>query len=129
MSSEQREFSRIPTALPVRLRHAGGEVTGTTRDVAMKGLSVTCTAPESLVANTPVEIAILLTEDITIQAEGTIIRRLPTGLAIAITLLDGGDSFSHLQRLVMLNSPDAATADRISEELQSHTGILRRNGT
>lgn len=126
MAAENRRFTRIPTALPVRIEHAGGILAGVTRDVALKGIFVT--GAGELPPDTPVRVEIRLDESAQILADGTTVRSQANGLAIQIGTLEGVESYGHLQRLVLLNSPDLAAADKIESEIQHHLGIKPRDG-
>lgn len=127
MATELRRFTRITTALPVRVFHTGGVLTGMTRDVALKGLFVT--GAGELPPDTPVRVEILLNDAAVIFADGTTVRSQANGLAIQINTLEGVESYGHLQRLVLLNSPDLAVANRIETEVQQSLGIKPRDGT
>lgn len=118
---ELREFTRVPTAFPTQLSWAGGQGSGTTRDVSINGVFVVCATPPAA-ATTAVEVALDLGGEIRISGRGTVVRVLAGGCAIRFDELDGVESYEHLRRLVLYNSH---SPERVQVEIDSHLGLKR----
>ena len=133
--TELREFTRVATALPVRLRWAAGTVAGRSRDVSLAGILVQCPAPPTVGAAVAIEIDLGPApadsgeapadsgEAPAIRATGTVVRTLSgpaPACAIRIDELHGEASFHHLRSLVLYNARDPA---RVEREFAAHVGL------
>lgn len=121
--SEQREFMRVPLQVRAEVRGGGLVVASSaTRNLSLKGLFVACT--EQPPEGTDCEITLVLGEGaVRIQAEGSVVRCYPDGIALQFTRVLGLESFEHLRNLILYNSPDP---DRTEDEFDDATGIHRR---
>lgn len=122
MNSDSRAFTRVPTGLPVHVASGDDARAGTCRDISMTGLF--CLTAEPFPAGTTLHLAIPVGE-FRIRAAGHVIRATAEGMAIEITELSDPDSYLHLQRLVLFNSPTDDTADRVEDEITRSFGIRR----
>ena len=122
-ASNHREFIRIP--IQVRAEVKGGGLciaSSATQNLSLKGMLVTCA--EQLPEGTACEITLRLGDgSIQIQAEGTVIRSYPEGIALQFTRILGLESFEHLQKLLLYNAPDP---DQVEHEFNESTGIHRK---
>ena len=118
----QRDFTRITSAHTVVLTADDGTtVTGTLRDLSATGLFVV--SDQRLAEGAECNITVALTEDtegIGVRAQGSVLRSDENGMAIRIDAVVGENSFEHLRRLVLYNSPEL---DRTQNEFEDHIGL------
>jgi len=121
MRNEHRRFSRIPFKVNAELTLP--DTSHTVQEI--NNLSVGgCMLPLllNLEPGIPCRIKIMLegtTEEMSVRAEGKVIRSTPDGIAVQFTGIDP-DSLFHLQNIIRYNSPDA---DLIEFELSKHPGL------
>jgi hypothetical protein len=122
--SNQREFTRVPVHCDVQVWAQGRSVPcSAVKVLSMKGLLVE--SSEQLPEGLECEITIALAEhEIEIQVMGTVVRNYPDGIAFQFTKIMGPESFAHLRNLVLYNASDT---DQIERELDSHSGIRKRD--
>jgi len=122
-ASNQREFTRVP--IRVRAEVKGGGLTiasSAAQTISLKGMLVNCN--EQLPVHTECQITLFLGEgDIQIEAEGTVVRCYPEGIALQFTRILGLESFDHLRKLVLYNAPDP---EQVESEFHTSTGIHRK---
>jgi len=63
---------------------------------------------------------ILQSGPVHVEAAGEVVRRAGNGVALSFTEIIGMESFQHLKRLVLYNSPNP---DQVLEESDHHIGI------
>lgn len=122
--NDQREFTRIPTALDADVIADGQLHQGTTRDVSMKGLLLAGTA--AMTAGQDCSVVIYLGgrgAPIRIRAAGQVARTVAGGVAVEFRELIDPESYQHLANLVRYNAPNSSKA---SAEIESHLGIRRK---
>ncbi len=121
---EQREFTRIATALDADVIADGRVHRGITHDVSMKGMLL---AGVGAVASGQ-ECAVVIYlggrgAPVRIRAAGRIARTLPGGVAVEFRELIDSESYQHLTNLVRYNAKDV---DQVSSEIEAHLGIKRK---
>jgi hypothetical protein len=121
--SEKREFTRVPISFQVDVLVGGRRLTGcVVRDLSMKGMLVV--TGERFPPGTPCEAVINLVEGaVEIRTSGVVAATHPLGFGMEFSTIDGLESYIHLRNLVLFNAPDV---ERVEEELQSHSGIKRK---
>jgi hypothetical protein len=122
MNKDSRAFTRVFTELPIHVASGVDSRPGTCRDISMAGLF--CVIDRPFPAGTRLSLAIPVGES-RIRAGGVVIRATAEGMAIEITELSDPESYQHLQRLVLFNSPTEETADRVEDEITRSFGIRR----
>ena len=122
-ASNQREFTRVPIRVRAEVKGGGLSIASSaSQSISLKGMLVNC--PENLPEGTGCEITLFLGDgDIQIQAEGTVVRCYPEGIAFQFTRILGLESFEHLRKLVLYNAPDP---DQVESEFSTSTGIHRK---
>ncbi|RPI79758.1 MAG: PilZ domain-containing protein [Desulfobacteraceae bacterium] len=121
MATEHRRFTRIIFRVKAEVK------IGTELYIAkeIKNLSIGgCLLPldADLEPGVACQIKISLsgsTSDLSVQAEGEIVRSMPGAIAVQFTRIDP-DSLYHLQSIVRYNAPDA---ESFEEEIDKHPGI------
>lgn len=121
-AGNQREFSRVEVEIAAQLVTDGGtRVDGKLHDISLNGACIESEA--SLAVGDTCGVDVILgqegEEKIVIHAEGKVVRRLSSSLAISFESVDS-DGFPHLQNLVLYNAGDVA---HVQEEFSSHVGI------
>jgi hypothetical protein len=123
-SANQREFTRVPIRVRAEVKGGGLSIASSApQTLSLKGMLVTCT--EQLPKDTECQITLFLGDgDIQIEAEGTVVRCYPDGIALQFTRILGLESFEHLRKLVLYNAPDP---DQVESEFNTSTGIHRKS--
>lgn len=118
----EREFTRVRTAIPVRASFAGGlELTGTTRDVSLGGCFLATPTPPP--EDTHGTVTLTLADGaIEVRAHAIAIRTRPDGVALHFLELYELESYEHLRNLIRYNADDPDQADH---EFGSHVGLKR----
>ena len=119
----QREFTRVPTTLDVRVT-VGGRLIETegSQNISMKGMLIR--TREMLPKDTVCNISIFLAEgEVEIEVEGVVVNHYPEGLAFQFDKILGVDSFEHLRNLVLYN---AANTEQVETEFQTHIGLKKK---
>jgi hypothetical protein len=121
---EQREFTRVRTAIAVHVEAALGAVRGLTRDVSLAGVYVPSTRP--LPVGSTCDVFLELAPGVRVQARGTIVRHARAGeaqgFAVIFSELYGEESYGHLRQLILYNSQDPGQTER---EFESHLGLKK----
>ena len=122
-ASNHREFTRVPIRVRAEIKGGGLDIISSTpQTLSLKGMLVTCT--EQLPIGTECQITLFLGDgDIQIEAEGTVARIYPEGIAIQFKRIIGLESFEHLRKLVLYNAPDP---ELVENEFSTSTGIHRK---
>jgi hypothetical protein len=114
---DSRNFTRITTSHKVFvIDEAGKEHNGWMRDVSLGGLFVTGIF---IPANAVVDVAIVLSDEVRIDARGHVARSNADGVGIMIDLLEGSESYVHLRRLVLLNTRTEEQTQSVGAEIES----------
>lgn len=119
----QREFTRISTALDADVIADGKVYTGTTIDVSMKGMLIQGT--DAMTSNSACSIVVYLGgrgSSVRIRAAGVVARTVTAGVAIEFHELIDAESYQHLTNLVRYN---ASNRNQVDTEINSHLGIKR----
>ena len=111
MEKERRKHTRVPVSFNVVVTILGEQIPITTRNISLRGLS--CPMDERFRVGEPCQVAIHLSNEITIHIEGKILRTRNEGTGIFFTSMSD-NSFAHLKRLVQYNAEDP---DKIDKEL------------
>lgn len=119
----QREFTRVPTNLKIRLLVEGRAVPNTgSQNVSLKGILVH--TREQLPKGTPCHLTVLLVDgEIEIEVEGVVVNVYPEGTAIQFSKILGVDSYEHLRNLVLYN---AADTEQVEDEFRTHLGLKKK---
>lgn len=120
----QREFTRVRTAIPVDCRFTDGSVrSGTTRDVSLNGCYIgDGVAPPE---DTPCVATLHIDGrggSVQVQAHASVIRSRSQGFALHFTELVELESYQHLRNLIAFNAEDP---DQAVHEFDSHLGLRR----
>jgi hypothetical protein len=120
----QREFTRVRTAIPVDITVDGRTIAGQTKDVSLNGcyVATTETAP---VEGSACRITLHLDGRggaLVVVGSGEVARRRDDGFAVHIDELFELESYEHLRNLIRYNAEDPDQADR---EFGSHLGLKR----
>lgn len=120
----QREFTRVPTSLEVRMTVDGRIIPNTgSQNLSLKGMLIHTL--EQLPKGTVCQITIILAEgEIEIEVEGVAVHSYPEGTAFQFSKILGVDSYEHLRNLVLYN---AADTEQVEDEFQTHIGLKKRN--
>lgn len=118
-----REFTRVPTSLEVRLMVNGRAIPNMgSQNVSLKGMLVHTQEP--LANGTVCGITIVLAEgEIEIEVEGVVVNTYPDGTAFQFSKILGVDSYEHLRNLVLYNATDT---EQVEDEFQSHIGLKKK---
>jgi len=118
-----RQSTRVAVGVTVEITTAdGGRVTGTARDLSVKGLAVDTS--QHIDAGTHCQLTLFLDGglgSVELQAEALVVRSDDRGLALELGAVQL-DSLEHLRKLVLYNSADPTTIER---EFDRHQGLLR----
>jgi len=119
----QREFTRVPTRLEVRLTVDGRVIPNTgSQNVSLKGMLIH--TQEELETGTTCQITIVLAGgEIEVEVEGVVVNAYPDGTAFQFTKILGVDSYEHLRNLVLYN---AADTEQVEDEFRTHIGLKRK---
>jgi len=118
---ESRNFTRITTTHKVSVvDEAGNEHTGLMRNASLGGLFVTGIV---LPTDAKVTVAIVLSEEVRIDARGHVARSEADGVGIAVDLLEDSESYVHLQRLILLNTRTDEQTKSVGEEIESNRAM------
>lgn len=122
-ASNHREFTRVPVHVRAEVTGGGLSISGSaTQNLSLKGMLLICS--ERLPEATECRVTLFLGDgQLQIQAEGTVSRATPEGLAIQFTRIIGLESLEHLRNLLLLNSRDT---DKVELELNEAAGIHRK---
>ena len=120
----QREFTRVPTTLEVRVSVEGKDIPNAgSQNVSMKGMLVRTEV--RLPKDTVGHISIFLADgEVEIEVEGVVVNHYPEGLAFQFTKILGVDSFEHLRNLVLYN---AADTEQVETEFRTHIGLKKKD--
>ena len=121
----QREFTRVRTAIPVDVELAGQTLAGTTKDVSLSGCHVT--GASSPPEDTPCRITLYIDGRdgaIKVVAKGIVARLLRDGFGVQFLELIEVESYEHLRNVVLYNADDPGKAEH---ELEGHLGLKRRD--
>nr|WP_320133318.1 PilZ domain-containing protein [uncultured Holophaga sp.] len=120
----QREFTRVPSCLTVRVTVDGTEIPNRgSQNVSLKGMLIHLGAP--LPVGTPCRLTILLADgEIEVEVEAQVVHNYEAGTAFQFTKILGVESFEHLKNLVLYNAQDT---EQVEEEFHSHWGFKRRD--
>lgn len=97
---DKRKNARVEFLSTANLLHGGLRVSGSIRDLSMKGLFVVTAA--TLPVNAPVDVEITLsgsTTELSILIKGTVVRCEKEGIAVTFSEMEL-DSFIHLRNIV-----------------------------
>jgi hypothetical protein len=111
MIEERRKRSRVPAGFELAIAVKNKKAKVKTINISMTGVS--CEHNDLFRANEKCKLILSLSQDITLNIEGRILRAGDREAIIAFLSMDE-DTFYHLKRLVQFNSPDP---DRIEKEL------------
>jgi len=119
----QREFTRVPTSLHVRVRVEGRDIPNTgSQNVSLKGMLIH--TEEQLPLDTVCHLSIFLAEgEIEIEVEGVVVQNYPEGTAFQFRKILGVDSFEHLRNLVLYNAKDT---EQVEDEFRTHIGLKKK---
>lgn len=110
---EKRRFGRIPFGHPVTLETAAGQRSGKLVDISLKGAKIEFQQMIEVQEGELCRFLLALSDGITLSFTASPIHREGTTLGVKFTQADP-DSFSHLLRLMELNTGDA---EKIAAEL------------
>ena len=123
MTSEKREFTRVPITFEVELTVDGRPLAGgRIRDLSLKGMLVLTEERFPLGALCEARLA-LVEGEVEIRMSGKVAALHPEGFGMEFTTIDGLESYIHLRNLVLFNAPDAG---KVEAEFQAHAGIRRK---
>jgi len=124
MSDNNREFTRVPVRVTVKLGDTGRDIVAShSRDLSLNGLFLVCEPGLELDAECQVLIQLGHDDAFTIRARAVVVRVDSDGVALRFLDLAGHDSLEHLQNLVRYN---AGELDKVEAELSRHVGLNRR---
>jgi hypothetical protein len=119
---QRREFSRVAVHLKAEIT-ANGKVhrDGTIENLSLKGgFFRTADPPRDGV---PVDVRLHLDgTEVTVHAQGFVVRAGPAGCAIQFTEIIGVDSLEHLRNLILFNSHNPR---QVEQEFHDHLGLRR----
>lgn len=122
---EEREFSRIPMKMTVKVAAQGKETISSdqVKNVSMNGLFIF--TDHSFPEETECEVTMLVGDpgaQLKIVVKGKVVRAADSGFAIGFVEM-GTESYGHLQNLVLYNSNNTR---QVEQEFESHLGLKRR---
>ncbi|WP_005037951.1 PilZ domain-containing protein [Holophaga foetida] len=119
----QREFTRVPTSLDVRVTVGGRAIPNTgSQNVSLKGMLIH--TQEALPKGTVCNLSILLAGgEIEVEIEGVVVNNYPEGTAFQFNKILGVDSFEHLRNLVLYNAQDT---EQVEDEFRTHIGLKKK---
>ncbi|MBP1628017.1 MAG: type pilus assembly PilZ [Holophagaceae bacterium] len=119
----QREFTRVPTSLEVRITVDGRDIPNTgSQNVSLKGMLIH--TQEELPKGTLCHLSIFLAGgEIEIEVEGLVINNYAEGTAFQFNKILGIDSFEHLRNLVLYNAQDT---EQVEDEFRTHIGLKKK---
>lgn len=109
--SEQRRFSRIAFDAEVDFTHNGRHWQGEVVDISLKGLMLTQPADWAGWVGDPVNIEIILGDDLSIYMDGRVAHVGKGSIGFTCDHIDL-DSIAHLRRLIELNLGSSDLLDR-----------------
>jgi hypothetical protein len=65
------------------------------------------------------EVAIILSDEIRIDARGHVARSSAEGVGVQLDLIEGSESYEHLERLVLLNTRTDEQTHKVDVEIES----------
>ncbi len=123
----QREFTRVRTAIPVDIILPSQTLAGTTRDVSLSGCHVVGVAAPTEETHCTVVLHIDgRGGQIQVTAKGVVARILREGFALHFFELVEIESYEHLRNLVLYNAEDPTKAE---SEFDTHLGLKRMDLT
>lgn len=117
----QREFTRIATALDADVIIEGQVHGGTTRDVSMRGMLLI--SASAVPSGSDCAAVIYLNGrggQVRIRAVGKVIRTIQGNFAVEFRELIDPESYQHLTNLIRFN---AREPEKVESEIASHLGI------
>jgi hypothetical protein len=120
--ASRREFSRVAVHLRAEIT-ANGKVNrdGTMEDLSLKGGFFRTVDPPG--DGVPVDVRLHLNgTEVTVHAQGFVVRAGPAGCAIQFTEIIGVDSLEHLRNLIRFNSHNP---HQVEQEFHGHLGLRR----
>lgn len=122
MSEEKRRFTRVPFRLEAELSvdnilYKAGEI----KNLSIGGCLLPITV--DLAPGTVCLLTVVLSgtsSELSVRAEGLIVRCTPGGVAVRFTRIDP-DSLFHLQNIILYNSPDS---EKVEVEIEKHPGLV-----
>jgi hypothetical protein len=114
---EKRKFGRIPFGTTVTVVTDNQPHQGTIQDLSLNGALVLLETPGSPTAETPCQLRLPLSPDLTLEFKGVVAHEKDNTIGIHFIQTDP-ESFSHLIRLMELNTGDS---DKIHGELNDKT--------
>jgi len=122
-TTPSRQSTRVTVGVTVEITTPDGHrITGTARDLSVKGLAVD--TDQRIDAGTPCHVTLFLDgglDSVELQAEAMVVRSDDRGLALEFGDVQL-DSLDHLRKLVLYNSGDPTAIER---EFDRHQGLLR----
>ncbi len=117
----RREFSRVAVHLNTEVTTAEGAVhtDGAMENLSLKGGFFRTASPPPEGAVVDVRLHLDGTE-VTVHAQGFVVRAGPAGCAIQFTEIIGVDSLEHLRNLILFNTHDPHQVER---EFHDHLGL------
>jgi len=106
MSKERRSRTRIPIEFEITISAGGHNIKVKSWDLSLRGMK--CKSDSKLKQDTPCEITIVLSPEITINIKGEILRTTEDYTAVFFSDIEE-ESFHHLKSLIQYNTnqPDA----------------------
>lgn len=123
-SNNAREFSRVGVPMTATLA-VDGEKTAACKvvNISLSGIELCTEHNRSLGDHSQVEVQFGHPgNELTIQAEGKIVRITSDGLALNFESI-GLDSYEHLKNLITYN---AGNVDQVEKEFSEHIGLHRK---
>jgi len=113
MAKERRRRTRAPVKLEVKLTLQNEEIPSQTANISLKGILLK--VPRQLPSEQPCFVTLTLSPEIRAEIMGRIVRATSDEAAIDFIHMDA-DSFTHLKKIVELNSADP---ERITKEMRT----------
>jgi len=125
MSTERREFVRVPLHVDVQLKGSGELVlTTSTQDLSLRGVRIAHV--EQLTPGEECELSLVLGtggEAVRVEIIGRVVRISAESMGLEFLGIRGVESLDHLRRLVLYNAPDAGL---VEAEFREHRGLKKR---
>ncbi len=108
MSQERRSRTRVPVKFDVTVSTEGNDIKVKSWDFSLRGMK--CTSDPALKHDTPCEVTIVLSPEISIIINGTILRTAKDSTAIYFANMKE-ESFHHLKSLLQYNTNNPETIE------------------
>lgn len=108
---QRRHFGRIPFGTTTFLEIDDRSITGTLLDISLKGALISLETPIKSDEGRPCRLTVPLSEEVVLNFNAEVVHCQPDRTGIKFTMLDS-DTFSHLVRLLELNSGDAEEVEK-----------------